>query len=93
MKHEDLILELEQLAGQLGVVIRYEKGDFDGGYCILKTERILVVNKRLSPNRKASVLALGMNAIGLENVYLKPALREFIDDETARVRARAGVTE
>lgn len=92
MKHEDLILELEQLAGQLSVVIRYEKGDFDGGYCILKAERILVVNKRLSPNRKASVLALGMSAIGLENVYLKPALREFIDDENARVRARAGVT-
>ena len=91
MKHEDLILELEQLAGQLGVSIRYEKGDFDGGYCILKDERILVVNKRLTPNRKASVLALGMNAIGLENVYLKPALREFIDDETARMRARAGV--
>jgi hypothetical protein len=93
MKHEDLILELEQIAGQLGVVIRYEKGDFDGGYCILKAERILVVNKRLSPQKKASVLALGMNAIGLDSIFLKPALREFIDDETARVRARAGVAE
>jgi len=91
MKHEDLILELEQLAAQLGVVIRYEKGDFDGGYCVLKTERILVANKRLSPNRKASVLALGLNAIGLDNVYMKPAVREFIDDETTRVRTRAGV--
>ncbi len=88
MKHEEIIDELQQLAGQMGIVIRYEKGDFDGGYCILKEARILVVNKRLAPNRKAAVLALGMNAIGLENVYLKPAIREFIDDETARMRAR-----
>jgi hypothetical protein len=91
MKHEDLILELEQLAGQLGVGIRYEKGDFDGGYCILKAERILVVNKRLSPNRKSSVLALGLSAIGLDSVFLKPAVREWIDAELARVRTRAGV--
>ena len=91
MKHEDIITELEQLAEQMGVVIRYEKGDFDGGYCILKEARILVVNKKLAPPKKASVLALGMNAIGLENVYLKPAIREFIDDETARMRLKSGV--
>ena len=89
MKHEELVQELESVAGQLGVAIRYEKGDFDGGYCILKDERILVVNKRLAPNRKASVLALGLQAIGLENLFLKPALRAYIDDEVARVRARS----
>jgi len=32
-----------------------------------------------------------LNAIGLDNVYMKPAVREFIDDETTRVRTRAGV--
>ena len=89
MKHEELITEFEALAEQLGVTIRNEKGDFDGGYCILKDERILVVNKRLSPSRKASVLAVGLNAIGLENVFLKPVIRAYVDDEVARVRVKA----
>jgi hypothetical protein len=85
MKHEELIEELHQVAEQLGIVVRYEKGDFEGGYCVLKEERLLLVNKRLAPNKKASVLALGLHAVGLDNVYLKPALRAYIEDETARV--------
>jgi len=88
MKPEEIVQELESVAEQLGVAIRYEKGDFEGGYCILKDARILVVNKRLASNRKAAVLALGMSAIGLDDMFLKPALRAFIDDETARVKAR-----
>ena len=86
MMHEERIEELQQIAGQLGITLRYEKGDFEGGYCILKEERILLINKRLAPNRKASVLALGLQQIGLDNVYLKPVLRAYIEDETARNR-------
>jgi len=83
-----LIGELQTVAQQLGVAIRYERGDFEGGYCVLKTQRILLVNKRLLPNRKASVLALALQEIGLENLFLKPAVREYIEDESARA-ARA----
>jgi murein endopeptidase len=84
MKHEDLIQELHDVARQLGVTVRYEKGDFEGGYCILKDEKLLLVNKRLLPNRKASVLALAIRELGLENIFLKPAVRQFIEDEVAR---------
>jgi hypothetical protein len=85
MRHDDLIQELHGLAGQLGVTIRYEKGDFEGGFCILKEERLLLINKRLMPNRKASVLAVAIHQIGLENMYIKPAVREFIEDEVTRL--------
>jgi hypothetical protein len=84
MKHEELIAELEQLAAQLGITVRYEKGDFEGGYCILKTERILLINRRLMPNKKASVCALALNEIGIDNLFIKPAVRDFIEDEVAR---------
>lgn len=84
MKHEELIAELELLAGQLGVVVRHEKGDFDGGYCILKADRILLINKRLMPNKKAAVFALALHEIGLDDVFVKPAVRGFIEDEVAR---------
>jgi hypothetical protein len=84
MKHEELIEELHALAGQLGVTVRYEKGDFEGGYCVLKESRLLLINKRLMPVRKAAVLALAMREIGLDNVFVKPAVRQYIEDEAAR---------
>jgi len=84
MKHEALIEELEDVARQLGITIRYERGDFEGGYCVLREEKLLLVNRRLLPAKKASVLALAMNEIGLEEMYLKPVVREYIEDEVAR---------
>lgn len=84
MKHEEIIQELHDLATQLGVNIRYEKGDFEGGYCTLKAEKIVLINKRLMPNRKAAVIAVALQEIGLDNIYIKPALREFIEDEVAK---------
>ena len=89
MKHEALIQELQEVAGQLGVSIRYERGDFEGGYCILRDQKILLVNRRLFPARKASVLAIAMHEIGLEDMYLKPAVREYIEDEIAKVARSA----
>jgi hypothetical protein len=89
MKHEILIQELQDVATQLGVTIRFERGDFEGGYCILRDQKILLVNRRLFPARKASVLAIAMHEIGLEDMYLKPAVREYIEDEIAKVARSA----
>jgi hypothetical protein len=84
MTHEQILSELEQLASNCGISIRYEKGDFDGGYCVLKTERLIVINKRLAPTRRASVLAQGLAEVGIDEMYLKPVLREYIEDELAK---------
>jgi hypothetical protein len=90
MKQEELLSELEQLAQQLGVVVRYEKGDFEGGYCVLKADRMLLVNKRLMPNKRSSVFAIALHEIGLENIFIKPAVREYIEDEVARISRHVG---
>lgn len=84
MTHEQILRELEELAKNSGVGIRYEKGDFEGGYCVLKTERMIVINKRLMTARRASVLARGLAEVGIDSVYLKPAIREYIEDELAK---------
>ena len=84
MTNEQIVSELEQLASNCGIAIRYEKGDFDGGYCVLKAERLIVINKRLSPSRRAPVLAQGLAEVGIDEMYLKPAIREYIEDELVR---------
>jgi hypothetical protein len=84
MKHEEMIQELQDVARQLGITVRFDQGNFEGGYCILRTQQLLLVNRRLQPGRKASVLAKALREIGLETVFVKPAVRAYIDDETAR---------
>ena len=85
MTPDQILKELELLATNCAIVLRYEKGDFEGGFCVLKAERLIVVNKKLASSKKASVLAQGMAEIGIEDRYLKPAVREFIEEELARV--------
>lgn len=84
MTQEQILTELEHLANNCKISIRYEKGDFDGGYCVLKAERLIVINKRLAPARRASVLAHGLAEVGIDEIYLKPAIREYIEDELSR---------
>jgi len=85
MTQEQIVKEFESLAANSGITVRYEKGDFEGGFCVLRAERLIVVNKKLPLSKKASVLAQGLAEIGIEENYLKPAIREFIEDELARL--------
>jgi hypothetical protein len=92
MNYASLVSELEELARQLDLTIRYEKGDFEGGYCILKDQKVLVINKRLLDSRKASALAVALYDFGIETMYIKPNLRAFIEDEIAKI-AKANKTQ
>ncbi len=84
MTQEELLTELESLAKQLHISLRYEKGDFTGGYCVVKHQRTIIANKKLPLQKKLNVLAHGLSEIGLEEIFVKPTLREFIDDEIAK---------
>lgn len=89
MTADQILKELEELADRSGITIRYEKGDFDGGYCVLKAERLIVVNRKLAPTKKGSVVAQAIAEVGVEEVYLKPAVREFIEEELSKAAQEA----
>jgi len=89
MKAEEIIEELQDVAHQIGVTIRFEKGDFEGGFCVLREQRLVLVNRRLTPTRKASLLALALQNIGLDTVFLKPAIRQYIEDEAVKAEREA----
>lgn len=84
MNYLQIIGDLEEVGKQLGLDLRYEKGDFEGGYCILKNQKVVVVNKRLSDARRASSLAQALAEYGIETTYIKPNVREYIEDEVAK---------
>ncbi|MDX9757954.1 MAG: hypothetical protein RBU27_02240 [Bacteroidota bacterium] len=84
MEKEALLEELRETCEQLGYSIRYEKGDFDGGHCILKEQRLLVVNKRFTVERKIATVARALGELGVDAIFVKPAVRDVIDRERDR---------
>lgn len=48
--------KLEQLFEEARYIIRYEKGNFNSGYCILEDKRVVVINKFLSIEGRINAL-------------------------------------
>ncbi len=77
---ESILHDLKSLANQMGATVRFERGDFQGGYCILKESKVIVINKLASTQRKVMTLSAALNELGVDSVYLPPRLREIIEE-------------
>ena len=86
MTNEEMLDELKALAAQMAIPVRFETGNFEGGLCIVNNERVPIVNRKAAVPKKIATIAVGLHQSGLENVYIKPAVRDAIEDEMARLR-------
>ena len=77
---EDTLNDLKLLAAQLGATVRFEKGDFKGGYCLLKENKVIVINKMMNLQRKVMILSAALKELGVDQIYLNPRMREIIDE-------------
>ena len=80
----EIVQNLKSLASQLGATVRFEKGDFKGGYCILHDSKVIVINKMTNLQRKAMILSAALKELGVDEIYLTPRLREIINDMTEK---------
>jgi hypothetical protein len=77
---EEIIQDLRSVASQLGASVRFEKGDFKGGYCLLKESKVIVINKNANLQRKAMILSVALKELGVDEIYLNPKIRELIEE-------------
>jgi hypothetical protein len=57
MKYTQTTLEkLEKIAEEAGYVLRYERGTFQSGYCILENKKVVVLNKFLQTEGRINTL-------------------------------------
>ncbi len=77
---EAALNDLKSLASEMGAKVRFERGDFKGGYCLLKESKVIVINKLSNLQKKVTVLAAALNELGIDDVYLTPKLREIIEE-------------
>jgi len=48
--------KLEKILEEAGYVVRYERGSFQSGYCILEEKKVVVLNKFLNPEGRINTL-------------------------------------
>lgn len=48
--------KIETLLNETGYIVRYEKGNFKSGYCILKDKRVIVINKYFNTESRINSL-------------------------------------
>jgi len=50
------LTKLEDLIAESDYILRYEKGNFKSGYCLLKEQKIMIVNKFFTVEGKINAL-------------------------------------
>lgn len=79
MVEAEQLASLENIVSQLGIELRYEKGEFKGGVCRIGDKRMLIVNRALEPQQKISVITKELSQIDLSEVFIVPAIRKLIE--------------
>lgn len=76
------LAELEEVVEKLGYKVRYDKGNFSGGHCVVKELKLFVVNSRNSIEKRINVVAKNLKLFNLDEIYIKPQIRELIEKES-----------
>jgi hypothetical protein len=61
------LLKLEDMIAESDYILRYEKGNFKAGYCLLKEQKIMIVNKFFTMEGKINALLDILKSIELDS--------------------------
>ncbi|MGE5480158.1 MAG: hypothetical protein ACM3U1_06985 [Chloroflexota bacterium] len=82
MKIKEIASELEELVKSQGFKIRRDSGRFKSGFCYVNEEKVVLLNKNTSAEAAANIFARCLASAGnSDDMFVKPAVREFIDRE------------
>ena len=69
--------KLEQLFEEMSYIIRFEKGNFNSGYCLLEEKKIVVINRFLNIEGKINALAEIIPTIAVTESDLSGEMLKF----------------
>jgi hypothetical protein len=62
----NFLAKLEDLVAESDYILRYEKGNFQSGYCLLKEQKIMILNKFFTTEGKINALLEILRGISLD---------------------------
>ncbi len=60
------LTKLEDLIAESDYILRYEKGQFKSGYCLLKEQKIIIINKFYTTEGKINTLLEILRTVELD---------------------------
>ncbi len=84
MKSEQIFVELKNLSEKLNITLSEQNFRKTGikvrsGFCIVKGKNYFIFDKDLSIHKKNDLIAEYLSTLDYENIYIVPAVRDFIN--------------
>jgi hypothetical protein len=76
------LTKLEDLIAESDYTLRYEKGNFKSGYCLLRDQKIIIVNKFYTTEGKINALLEIMKTITLNTTRFTEKSQKLYDELT-----------
>jgi hypothetical protein len=87
------LAKLEKIFEEAKYILRYEKGTFNSGYCVLEHKKVVVINKFLNVEGRINTLMDILPSINLEEGFLTPEsqklYRQVMDSKDAEAAGEA----
>ena len=81
MKYNQTILnKLEKILSESDYVVRYERGSFQSGYCILEDKKVVVLNKFLNIEGRINTLIDLIPSLKITYEFLTTDSQKMFDD-------------
>jgi hypothetical protein len=89
MKYTQHTLEkIEKILDEMEYVVRYERGNFQSGYCILEERKVVVLNKFLQMEGRINTLIDIIPQMNVNPELLSSEVRKTYQDVLARHAAQ-----
>lgn len=88
MKYNQSTLDkIEKVLDEAGYVIRYERGNFQSGYCILEERKVIVLNKFLQIEGRINTLVDITPQLTIHPELLTPEAKKIYTEILAKYEA------
>lgn len=88
MKYTQTTLnKVETLIEEAGYIVRYERGSFQSGFCILEDRKVVVLNKFLQLEGRINTLIDLIPQLKIDAETLTPESKKWFDDIMGRYLA------
>jgi hypothetical protein len=88
MKYNQTTLnKIEDILEQAGYVVRYERGSFQSGYCILEEKKVVVLNKFLNTEGRINTLIDLLPSLQVTYEFLTVDSQKMYNEVMSRVNS------
>jgi len=91
MKYTQNTLDkIEKIIAETGYVIRYERGTFQSGFCILEEKKVVVLNRFLQLEGRINTLIDLIPQLKIDPITLTPESKKVFDEIVGRFHGMDG---